>query len=357
LQLQAVDPGDVRVDPRRLHALGVRALAAVGVSEEHARLSADVLLASELRGVESHGFAHLADFYVGRIRDGRVKPNPDVRVVQDTPATAVVDGDGGLGFIPGRIATRLAIEKAAATGIGMVSTRNSTHFGPGFFYAMEALPHDMLGISMTTGGNIVVPPGGVGRTYGSNVIAFAAPTRGAPYVLDMATSVVAGGKFEIAKRRGKTVPSFWGESSAGEPIVSNPEPYFERGAILPLGGTPEGGAWKGFGLALMSDILCGVLSGGGASTVLSSPGACHFVAAIRIDAFLPKEDFLDGMDAMIGKLKASPRKPGAPALTYAGELEAAKEADALAHGVPLHPSVVTALRVMCDEIGVPFDLV
>jgi LDH2 family malate/lactate/ureidoglycolate dehydrogenase len=352
-----VDPGDVRVDAGKLHALGVRALTTVGVTEEHARLTADVLLASDLRGVESHGFAHLADFYVGRIRNGLVKAVPDVRIVHETPTTGVVDGDGGLGFVAGRTATRLAIDKAAVAGIGMVSTRNSTHFGPGFFYAMEALPQDMLGISMTTGGNIVVPPGGVGRTYGSNVIAFAAPTRGVPFVLDMATSVVAGGKFEIANRRGKTVPEGWGETAQGLPIVDDPSPYLQRGAIRPLGGTPEFGAWKGFGLALMSDILCGVLSGGGASTTLTSPGACHFVGAIRIDAFIPKEEFLDGMDAMIGKLKASPRQPGAPPLTYAGEPEAEKEADYRANGVPFHPATIEALRVMCDEIGIALDLV
>jgi LDH2 family malate/lactate/ureidoglycolate dehydrogenase len=351
------DPDDVRVDAERLYALGVDALTRVGVSEERARLSTDVLLASDLRGVESHGFAHLHDFYVGRIRDGRVKARPRVRVVQETPTTGVVDGDGGLGFIAGRTASRLAIEKARRSGVGMVATRNSTHFGPGFFYAMEALPHDMLGISMTTGGNIVVPPGGVGRTYGSNVIAFAAPTRGAPYVLDMATSVVAGGKFEIANRRGKTVPEGWGQTAQGAPIVDDPSPYLQRGAILPLGGTPEFGAWKGFGLALMSDILCGVLSGGGASTTLTSPGACHFVAAVRIDAFLPGEEFLDGMAAMIGKLKSSQRQPGAPPLTYAGEPEAEKEADYRANGVPFHPATIEALRLMCSEIGIAFDLV
>ena len=351
------DPGDIRVDAERLHALGVRALTAVGVSEEHAHLSADVLLASDLRGVESHGFAHLADYYVGRVRDGRVKAGPNVAIVHETPTTGVVDGDGGLGFVAGRMASRLAIEKARAMGVGMVSTRNSTHFGPGFFYAMEALPHAMLGVSMTTGGNIVVPPGGVGRTYGSNVIAFAAPTRGAPYVLDMATSVVAGGKFEIARRRGKPIPEGWGHTASGEPMGRDPTPYFERGAILPLGGTPEFGAWKGFGLALMSDILCGVLSAGGASTTLSSPGACHFVAAVRIDAFITRDEFLDGMDAMVGKLKAAPRQPGAPPLTIPGEPEAEKEADARANGVPLHPSVIEALRTMSGEVGIPFELV
>src|SRR5262249_2843993 len=160
------------------------------------------------------------------------------------------------------MAMERAIEKAAAVGVGMATVRNSTHFGPSFYYACQALPHDMLGIAMTTAGNIVTPPGGIGRTLGSNTIAFAAPAREAPLGLDTAWRVVVGGKFEIARRRGKTVPSGWGTGPEGKPIESDPSPYFEGGAILPLGGDVEHGAWKGFGLAVMSDVLSGVLSAG-----------------------------------------------------------------------------------------------
>jgi L-2-hydroxycarboxylate dehydrogenase (NAD+) len=348
--------GDVRVSHEKLHALATRALMAVDVPEEHARMTADVLVASDLRGVESHGSAHLADFYVGRVRSGLVKARPDIRVVQESPATVTIDGDRGLGFVPGQIGMRHAIEKARTSGIGMAAVRTSTHFGPGFFYAMMALPHDMIGLSLTTGGNIIIPPGGAKRTYGANVIAFASPSRGAPYVLDMSTSVVAGGKFEIARRRGKSVPEGWGLDAEGQPITSDPGLYFQGGGILPLGSTPEMGAWKGFGLALMVDVLCGLLSGGGASVELKSSQANHFFAAIRIDAFTTKEAFLDRMDAMIAALKAAPRLPGAGPLTIPGEVEQALEDDYRRNGVPLHPSVIEALRKMADDLGIAFDL-
>ncbi len=347
---------DVLVDHRSLHDLCVRALTAVEIPENHARMTADVLVASDLRGVESHGVAHLADFYVGRVRAGLVNPRPDVRVVQEATAAATIDGDRGLGFVPGHAGIQLAIEKAKVTGVAMVSVRNSTHYGPGFYYAMLALPHDMIGVSMTTGGNIVVPPGGTKRTYGSNVIAFAAPTREAPFVLDMATSVVAGGKFEIARRRGKSVPPGWGLDADGQPIESDPGLYFQGGSILPLGLSLPYGAWKGFGLALMVDALAGALSDGGASSMLRSPGACHFFGAMRIDAFTAKDAFLDQMESMKEKLRSAPRQPEAAPLTYAGEPEAALEAERRLKGIPLHPSILGALKQMCSDLGIEYTL-
>lgn len=346
---------DVLVDAEKLHALGVCALECVGVSTEHARMSADVLLASDLRGVESHGFAHLADFYVGRIKDGRVNPKPDIRTVAESPATVTIEADRSLGFVPGQIAMNGAIDKARELGVGMAAVRNSTHFGPGFYYAMMALPHEMIGLAFTTGGNIVIPPGGARRTYGSNVVAFAAPRReGWPFVLDMATSVVAGGKFEIAARRGANVPEGWGLDADGK-AITDPHVYLQGGGILPLGGIPLFGAWKGFGLAMAVDVLCGVLSGNGASATVQR-GASHFFAAIRIDAFEPVEEYYEGMEAMIEKLRASPRLPGEPPLTFAGEQEWALAEERRMNGIPLHPAVIEALQQMCRECGIDYDL-
>src|SRR5437870_4283601 len=150
----------VFADHRRLHALAVAALTRVGVSEEHAHMTADVLVAADLRGVDSHGIAHLAEFYVGGIRDRTINADPKIEVVGEAEAAATIDGDSGLGFVVGQTAMNLALRKAARAGVGLVAVRNSTHYGPGFYYAMMALPHDMLGLSMTTGGNIVIPPGG-----------------------------------------------------------------------------------------------------------------------------------------------------------------------------------------------------
>ena len=354
------DEADIRVDPDRLHALGVRALMRAGVPEEHARMTADVLLTSDLRGIESHGFARFADFYVMRARDGRLNTDPKVRVVQETASAATVDGDGGLGFVSSTIGMRLAIDKAKATGVGMVSVFNSTHHGPASPYALMALEHDMIGISMTTGGNGVVPPGGSRRVYGLNAMSVAAPTRPpeAPYCLDMATSVVAAGKFEIARRRGKPVPAGWAIDGDGNDIT-DPNVYYQTGGaggILPLGSFVETGAWKGFGLAIMVDILSGILSGGHSSAELPQRGANHFFGALRIDAFTTVESFYDQMDSMKAKLREAPRLPGAPPLTFAGEPEAAFEADCRDNGIPYHPSIIEGLKAMCANIGIEYDL-
>jgi LDH2 family malate/lactate/ureidoglycolate dehydrogenase len=354
-----VYPGDIRVDVDKLDALAMRALAATGVSVEHARMTVDVLLCSDLRGIESHGFARFADFYVYRARDGRLNLEPDVRVVADAPSAATIDGDGALGFVPSTIAMRLAIDKARLTGVGMVSVRNSTHHGPASPYALMALPEGMIGIAMTTGGPSVAPPGGAKRVYGLNALSFAAPCRPPqpPFCLDMATSVVAAGKFEIARRRGKPVPEGWAIDSEGQDLAGDANQYYQTlGAILPLGGDALHGAWKGFGLSVMVDVLTGMLSAGRSSAELPQRGANHFFGALRIDAFTTLTSFYDQMDSMMQTFRAAPRLPDAGPLTFPGEPEAAKEADYRAHGIPYHPSVLASLRVMCGEIGVEYDL-
>lgn len=353
----SVHDGDIRVNHEKLHALGVRALRAVGVPDEHARMTADVLLCSDLRGIESHGFARFAGFYINRTREGRIKIDPDVRIVDEASSAATVDGDGGLGFVASTIAMRLAIEKADVTGVGMVSVRNSTHHGPASPYALMALPHNMIGISMTTGGTSVAPPGGASRVYGLNAMSFAAPCRPPepPFVLDMATSVVAAGKFEIYRRRGHPVPEGWAVDAEGQPIAGDAAGYYQGGAILPLGGDVLHGAWKGFGLSLMVDVLTGVLSGGPSSAELRS-GANHFFGAMRIDAFTGVESFFDRMDSMKAAMRAAPRLPEAGPLTFPGEPEAAMEADYRRTGIPFHPSILAGLKEMCADLGIDYDL-
>jgi L-2-hydroxycarboxylate dehydrogenase (NAD+) len=354
------DEADIRVDPHKLHALGVRALMAVGVPSEHAYMTADVLLTSDIRGIESHGFARFADFYVMRAKNGQLNTDPRVQIERETMSSATLDGDGGLGFVSSTIGMNLAIDKARTTGVGMVSVHNSTHHGPASPYALMAIPHGMIGISMTTGGNGVVPPGGSKRVYGLNAMSIAAPCRSpeAPWCLDMATSVVAAGKFEIARRRAKPVPLGWAIDANGD-AITEPAQYYnpERGGgILPLGGYIDTGAWKGFGLGIMVDILTGVLSGGHSSAELSQRGANHFFGALRIDAFTTLESFHDQMRSMKETLRAAPRLPGMPALTFAGEPEAAFEMDCRANGIPYHPSILEGLKKMCAEIGIDYDL-
>jgi LDH2 family malate/lactate/ureidoglycolate dehydrogenase len=356
--LELAAQGDIRVDAARLQALGVRTLVAAGVPEEHARMTADVLLRSDLRGIESHGFARFVDFYVERAREGLLNRNPDVRVVADAPSAATIDGDGGLGFVPGTIAMRLAIEKARATGAGFVSVRNSTHYGPCSPYALMALEHGMIGIAMTTGGNNVVPPGTAKRVHGLNAMCLVAPARppDVPFCLDMATSVVAAGKIEIARRRGKPLPEGWAIDAGGSAITDPDYFYDVLGGILPLGGDVLHGAWKGFGLTLMVDILAGLLGGGKGSAELPRRAANHFCGALRIDAFTTLESFYDQMESLKATLRAAPRLPGAGDLSFPGEPEAAKEADYLRNGIPYHPSVLAGIRAACEGLGVTYDL-
>jgi LDH2 family malate/lactate/ureidoglycolate dehydrogenase len=350
--------GDVRVDVASLHDLGVRALVAVGVPEEHAHMTADVLLTSDLRGIESHGFARFVDFYVDRAHDNLLNVNPDVRVVAEAPATATIDGDGGLGFVSGTIAMKLAIEKARDAGAGMVSVRNSTHYGPCSPYALMALDAGMIGVAMTTGGNNVAPPGASQRVHGLKAVSFIAPCRPPQpaFCLDMATSVVAAGKIEIARRRGKPIPEGWAIDHDGSPIT-DPERFYDvLGGILPLGGDALHGVWKGFGLTLMVDVLAGILAGGKGSAELPRRAANHFCAAIRIDAFTDRETFYDQMESLMQTLRAAVRLPGAGPLTFPGEPEAAKEADYRRLGIPYHPSVLAGLRQMCQRLGINYGL-
>jgi LDH2 family malate/lactate/ureidoglycolate dehydrogenase len=223
-----------------------------------------------------------------------------------------------------------------------------------------ALGHNMLGISLTTGGVGVVPPGGARRVYGLNALSFAAPGRPPepPFCLDMAASVIAAGKLEIARRRGKSIPPGWVIDGSGQPAL-DPNVYYESegmGGILPLGSDALTGAWKGFGLGIVVDILTGVLSGGHTSAEIPRRAANHFFGAMRIDAFTSVESFYEQMDSMKQTLRDAPRLPGAGPLTFPGEPEAAFEADCRANGIPYHPSIIEGLRTLCAEVGIEYDL-
>ncbi|MCH8901745.1 MAG: Ldh family oxidoreductase [Chloroflexi bacterium] len=351
------DPKDRSVPIDRLLAFAEGLLQAVGVPQEDARLTSHILLQADLRGVESHGMAHLVDFYVRALQSGRTKPRPNISVTRESAAAATIDGDGGLGFVVGHHAMGLAIEKARETGVGIVSVGNSTHYGAGAFYGMMALEHDMIGISMTTGGRLMAPPGSRGQAVGTNVLSLAAPTpRSFPYVLDMATTVVAAGKLEIAARRGRPIPEGWAVDGAGRPLT-DPAMLHSGAALLPLGGATDTGAYKGFGLALMVDILCGALSGFGTSAEIETGTAAHCFGALRIEAFQPIPQYLERMEGMIAAVKRASKEEGIDEIHIAGELEHTLADERREAGaVPLHPAILEGYRVAAEEFGVPFDL-
>ena len=352
-----------RVDAKRLFKFSTKALQKLGVPEEDAQITARMLVTSDLRGVDSHGVAHLNMFYARWIRLGIINLNPKLKIFSRTPSTATMDGDQGLGFVIGYRAMMEAIHRAEKTGAGFIAVRNSTHFGAAASYAMMALEHDMIGIAMTNVIPTVVAPGSVKPAVGTNPLAVAVPAgKKPPFVLDMATSVVAEGKLEIVQREGTSIPEGWAIDKEGGPLTDPTKRVIGEGGLLPLGGTPTLGGYKGFGLGVLVDILCGVLSGSSASILQKSipetrgNASDHFFGALRIDSFLPVENFKKSMDEMIAAFEALPTLPGVKKIYVAGGYEAEIIKDREANGIPLHAKVIQGLQELAKEVGIEYDL-
>jgi L-2-hydroxycarboxylate dehydrogenase (NAD+) len=341
-------------DSAKLTDFVARAFRKVGVPDVDARIAANMVVATDLRGIDSHGLPRLAQMYIKGLREGRINPNPNTSILSHAPSTAIMDGDRGLGFVVGYRAMMETMRMADSIGSGFVAVRNSTHFGAGGNYAMMALQRDMIGISMTKGAKGMLVPGSIGRGANINVISMAFPAKEeAPFVLDMATSVVAAGKIEIARREGKSMPEGWAVNREGKPIT-DPRQYFAEGsALLPLGGVPQTGSYKGFGLAVAVDILCGVLSGSMAGAQIAGN---HFFGALRINGFMPTDDFKKAMDETTRAYRALPRAPGVDRIYLPGEIESEIEKRRRIEGIPLHPTVVASLQDMARELGIEYDL-
>src|SRR5262245_6221699 len=243
-----------------LREFSERILAAAGVPAEDAALAADVLLAADLRGIDSHGVARLR-WYHDVLRSGQVNPAPELRVVRETLTTATVDGDNGLGLVVGPRANELAMEKALDAGSGWVAVRNTNHFGIAGYYVLQALERDLIGWAMTNSSALVTPLFGAARMLGTNPMAIAFPgAEEPPIVIDFATSAVAFGKIGSARRKGASIPEGWAIDADGRP-ATDPEAVYDGGALLPVGSTRELGGHKGYALAMMVDVLSAVLSG------------------------------------------------------------------------------------------------
>ena len=272
-----------RFDAADLHRLAQVILTGCGMTAEDADIGAGVLLYADLRGIDSHGVAHLSahQSYVRGLKNGNVNPRPALRTVNETPTTALLDGDGGLGPVVAHRAMEKAIAKARESGVGMVGVANSRHFGSAGYYSEMALEHDMIGIAMTQASPAVLPTRGAARKLGTNAISFAIPAGDEPpFVMDMATSAVAVGKLELARRKSEPIPLGWAVDSQGRD-TTDPNDYWAGGALVPLGSTPELSSHKGFALGMLVDILSGVLTGAGFGAVMSREKrpVGHFVGA------------------------------------------------------------------------------
>ena len=349
----------------KLYEFTKSVLLKIGCSEEHAATAAKVLLSADLRGIDSHGVARLSG-YVRLWEAGRIQSNPSIQIVHETPSTAVVDGDSGLGLVIAPAAMKIAIQKAASVGTGWVAVRNSNHFGIAGYHAMMAMEENMIGIALTNASALVAPTFSVERLLGTNPIAIAIPAGEEPaFVADLATTTAANGKLEILQRKNGVAPVGWIQDKEGN-YSTNPHELKGGGALLPLGGDREHGSHKGYALGAMVDILSGVLGGANFGpwvppfpAYVAMPdeqpgkGIGHFFGAMRIDAFRPAEDFKRDMDKWIKRFRSSKPVKGQEKVLIPGDPEREFEEQRLKDGIPLLASVIDDLRFIAEKFSLP----
>ncbi len=339
----------------------VRFFKSLNVPEIDAHITADVLVSADLRGINSHGVVRLHSYYGNRLRSGQINPQSPIKTLNENSATLSLDGGNGLGQVVGYHAMSRCIEMAEDAGIAITTVRNSNHFGIAGYYAMMALPEDMIGISLTNSRPFVAPTYGLRRTLGTNPIAVAVPAgEEKPYVLDMATSTVPIGRIAVYEKSDLPIPKGWGINHQGE-MTRNSNEVLEGGALLPLGGPAELRGYKGYGLSLMVDLLSGVMAGAafGPNVGKSKGGNInvgHFFGAIKIENFRAIANFKADMDEYIRTLKAAPKLPGHDRIYIHGEKEYELSAKYLKDGVPILKTIVDSLKQAGDDVGVPFDL-
>lgn len=335
----------------------------LGLSAQDAQMAAVVLVAADVRGIPSHGVGRLWR-YVNGLRENQMLSDVAPKILVDTPMSVVFDAQGGMGAPAGIKAMEKVIAKASQNGCAFGCVKNSNHFGIAGYYAMMALEHDMLGIAMTNTAALGVPTFGRQVMFGTNPLAFAAPAgRERAFVLDMSTTVVSRGKVEVYDRKEKALPLGWAVDKTGH-VASDAksilDDMFHRvgGGILPLGGEGEQyGGYKGFGLAVMVDIFCAVLSGAAfgdmiSDTATTSARVSHFFGAIKIDRFRDPADFRADMDTMLGNLRNCPPAEGESRVYFAGQKEFEKEKEALKDGILLHRKTYDQLCKIGSEQGV-----
>lgn len=335
----------------------------IGSKETDAETAAAALLSADLRGIDSHGVARLTG-YVRLWEANRVNAKPNIRVVHETPSTAVVDGDRGLGLVVAPFAMQVAIDKAKQAGTGWVAVKNSNHFGIAGYHAMMALPNDMIGIAMTNASALVAPTFSTERLLGTNPIAVAVPAgKESPFVADFATTTAANGKLEILQRKGAPTPNGWVQTKDGHP-TNDANALKTGGALLPLGGDREHGSHKGYALGAIVDIFSGIFSGANFGPWvppfpayvpmpenMPGEGIGHFFGAMRIDAFRPAADFKENMDLWIQRFRSAKTTEGEERVIIPGEPEVEMEKIRMEAGIPLFPSVEEELKALAAKFN------
>jgi L-2-hydroxycarboxylate dehydrogenase (NAD+) len=338
----------------------------MGCSEKHSEIIADVFLAAELRDISSHGMIRIKDYYE-LWKAGRINVNPNVRIVHESPSTAVVDGDGAVGMVAARRSMEIAIEKARNAGTGWVATRNSNHFGIAGYYSMMALKHDMIGICLTNANPLVAPTFSISRMMGTNPIAIAIPAKKQPpFVADFATTPIARGKLAVAEKKGEKVATGFVQDKTGKPS-DDPAILKSGGSMLTLGGDRLHGSHKGYCLSAIVDIFSSVFSGANFGPFVPpsvaylpvldkkvGEGTGHFFGAMQIDSFQPATEFKTKMDEWIGTFRSAKPVEGQECVLIPGDPEREAEERIMKEGIKLVPAIKQDLVAIARELGIDF---
>jgi LDH2 family malate/lactate/ureidoglycolate dehydrogenase len=331
----------------------------IGVSKDDSVLLTDSLIEANLRGVDTHGITRMLCVYVKRMQVGVVNPKTQLTVLRERPSTALIDCHNGVGQVASNTAMRMAIEKAKTTGTAFVATTHSNHYGAAAYWAMMALEHGMIGFSATNAPATVAPTGGRTAMLGTNPFAIAIPAgQEQPMVLDLATTVVARGRVLLYAKQDRPLEPGWAFDAQGRPTTDAQAAL--KGLLAPIGG------YKGYGISLAIDMLCGVLTGssylahfpGFLADNLKDPTDVGSVfAAINVDSFMDLAQFQAEMDKAIHEIKACEKAEGVKRIYIPGEIELATKADRLANGIPIPEAVVADFVALGTELGVPFPSV
>ncbi|HRJ43004.1 MAG: Ldh family oxidoreductase [Caldilineaceae bacterium] len=346
-----MNPGPMIISEEKLNQFVVNVLAAVDVPRPDAGIVADCLLMANLSGVDSHGIVRLAH-YIRRLQNGSIKTHPDLRFEQTAPSMAILDGGDGLGHVVTWHATTKAMEMASESGSGVVSIRDSSHFGMAGFYILRMIEEGYIGIAMTATDKMLVPFGAKRAFFGTNPLAIGFPTNGIPVMLDMATTLTAWGKVALARVEGKPIPAEWGIDAEGNPTT---DPNAIAG-LHPFGGS------KGSGLAMIIDIFCSVLAnlpwGPHINLMYGEMEAPrklgHFILAMDVRRLMPLELFKGHLGAMLDEFGQLPPADGFSAVYYPGQIEGLNRERRRAEGIPIDPGLYAELAGLGEQFNVPF---
>jgi L-2-hydroxycarboxylate dehydrogenase (NAD+) len=351
--MNATDDPVPRVSAERLRAFIADAFVAAGLPKDDAHVLGELIAEADLRGTDTHGVFRMP-LYVRRIKAGGVNVRPDIRVIEERPSTALLDGDSGMGHLVMRRAAELAIAKAKQNGVGWVGARMSNHAGPAALYAMMPLAHDMIGLYFAVGSNNhLAPTGSAEALLGTNPIAVAIPAGEEPaVVMDMAPTVAAFGKVRLKAAQGEPMPVGWMIDHAGKPLTDASRA--SEGHLLPIGD------YKGYALSLIIGLLAGSLNGAafgrGIVDFLKNPATAtntgQSVLAVSVEAFAPVAVFKKNVDEAVRAIRESRRLPGVERVWLPGEQSHSRRLDRLANGVPVPPTLRKNLDALAAELGV-----